>query len=94
MKSLALQNLQEAFLIRRATFGPFVDESGIKLNQTCSGANFLPGIFGGEYAAHADDWQRATRQAIKSARRLDSSVAARRAAQSALAAGRNLRIRC
>src|SRR6266849_702155 len=62
--AFTLQNLGESFIDPSRRARALVDESGIKLNQTCSRANFLPGIFGGEHSAHADDWQRTIRQAI------------------------------
>src|ERR1044072_6388979 len=70
---------------------PLVDEARVELHQPGAGADFLPGIFGIEDAADADDLQRAARQPAKRGDQTRRALAQGRAAETAFAVSRDPR---
>src|ERR1700754_2084871 len=64
-QSFSTQYLFETFVDFASNARPAIDETGVQLNETRTGADLFPRIFGGEDSANTHDRNLSFRQTIK-----------------------------
>jgi len=87
---VAFEQRGETFVDAACDAEALVDEAGVELNQPGPGADFLPGVFGCEDAAAADNLRHPARELSQGGDDLRRATAKRRAAQAAVDQSRDL----